>query len=184
MADPPPCRIAPKPGCVFSRPSRFRRPTLRLAEAAGAPTIDRAGRAVADIYLNACCFIYLVEGEPSWRSRVEERVRALEPATGLVTSQLSRLECRMRPVKDNDSALLERYDALFGASRVTVLDVTEAVIDRATSLRAQHGFKSPDAIRASRSDHTEPRAGRPHAKRRQSRMVLPQAPAQSSPIAW
>jgi hypothetical protein len=47
---------------------------------------------VADIYLDACCFIYLVEGQPEWRSVVEKRIRDLDPASRLVTSQLARLE--------------------------------------------------------------------------------------------
>lgn len=101
---------------------------------------------MADIYLDACCFIYLVEGQPEWRTVVEQRLRSLEPISKLITSQLARLECRTKPMRDGDRALLERYDALFAADRVEVLDVSEHVIDRATDLRARHGFKTPDAI--------------------------------------
>ena len=101
---------------------------------------------MADIYLDACCFIYRVEGQPEWRGVVEKRVRDLDPASRLVTSQLARLECRAKPMRDSDHELLGRYDSLFGASRVAVLDVSAKVIDRATELRARHGFKSPDAI--------------------------------------
>ena len=101
---------------------------------------------MADIYLDACCFIYLVEGQPAWRTVVEKRIRDLDPASRLVTSQLARLECRAKPMRDGDQELLERYDMLFGASRVAVLDVSAKVIDRATELRARYGFKSPDAI--------------------------------------
>jgi hypothetical protein len=71
---------------------------------------------VADVYLDACCFIYPVEGHPSWRSVVEGRIRQLDPTTRLVTSQLSRLECRTKPMRDSDKALLDRYDALFAAN--------------------------------------------------------------------
>jgi predicted nucleic acid-binding protein len=101
---------------------------------------------VADVYLDACCFIYLIEGEPGWQAAIEKRLRDLDPVTRLITSQISRLECRTKPTKDRDHALLERYDTLFGASRVVVLDVSESIIDRATTLRARHGLKSPDAI--------------------------------------
>jgi len=101
---------------------------------------------VADIYLDACCFIYLVEGQPEWRTVVAQRLRNLEPASKLITSQLARLECRTKPMRDGNRALLERYDALFAADRVVVVDVSEHVIDRATDLRARHGFKTPDAI--------------------------------------
>jgi len=101
---------------------------------------------VADIYLDACCFIYLVEGQPEWRTVVEQRLRSLEPLSKLITSQLARLECRTKPMRDGNRSLLERYDTLFGADRVAVLDVSEQVIDRTTDLRARHGFKTPDAI--------------------------------------
>jgi predicted nucleic acid-binding protein len=107
---------------------------------------EPAGLAVVDVYLDACCFIYLVEGHPSRRSIVEGQIRALDPTTRLLTSQLSRLECRAKPMREGDTATLDRYDALFAASRVLLLEVTAAVIDRATAIRAQHGFKTPDAI--------------------------------------
>lgn len=101
---------------------------------------------MADIYLDACCFIYLVEGQPEWRTVVEQRLRNLEPISKLITSQLARLECRTKPMRDGNRALLERYDALFAADRVVVVAVSAHVIDRATDLRARHGFKTPDAI--------------------------------------
>jgi predicted nucleic acid-binding protein len=105
-----------------------------------------AGPAVADVYLDACCFIYLVEGQPAWRSAVDARLRGLGPGARIVTSQLSRLECRTKPLRDGDHALLARYDALFAASRVAVRGLTAAVVDGATQLRAKYGFKSPDAL--------------------------------------
>ena len=27
---------------------------------------------MADVYLDACCFIYLIEGTPEWRTSVED----------------------------------------------------------------------------------------------------------------
>jgi len=113
---------------------------------ASSPRIEWAGPNVADIYLDSCCFIYLVEGEPQWRAVVEQRLRDLESTSRLVTSQLARLECRTKPTRDGNRALLERYDMLFGADRVAVLDVSAHVIDRATDLGARHGFRTPDAI--------------------------------------
>ena len=101
---------------------------------------------MASIYLDACCFIYLVEGEAEWRTVVEHRLRNLDPLSKLITSQLTRLECRTKPMREGNRALLERYEALFTADRVAVLDVSEHVIDRATDLRARYGFKTPDAI--------------------------------------
>ncbi len=51
---------------------------------------DRAaGMAAPDIYLDACCFIYLVEGTPEWRGAVESRLRLVPQTAQLITSQLS-----------------------------------------------------------------------------------------------
>ena len=102
--------------------------------------------AAPDIYLDACCFIYLVEGTPTWRAAIENRLRAIDSTARLVTSQLSRLECRTRPMRDRDEALLRRYDTLFSADRVSLVEIGEAIIDRATDLRARYGYKTPDAI--------------------------------------
>lgn len=49
-------------------------------------------------------------------------------------------------MRDRDQNLLARYDALFTASRVAVVDLTAAVVDGATTLRAKYGFKAPDAL--------------------------------------
>ncbi len=104
------------------------------------------GMAAPDVYLDACCFVYLVEGTPDWRATIENRLRRLAATAQLITSQLSRLECRTRPVRDGNDSLLKRYDDLFSATRVCLVDISPAIIDRATILRARHGYKSPDAI--------------------------------------
>jgi uncharacterized protein len=78
--------------------------------------------------------------------KLESRPTPVSPGARIVTSQLSRLECRTKPLRDGDHALLVRYDSLFGASRVAVRNLTTSVVDGATQLRAKYGFKSPDAL--------------------------------------
>ena len=99
---------------------------------------------MTEAYLDACSLIYLTEGAVGWRSAVEARLRTLPATAGLMTSRISRLECRSKPTRDRDAALLARYDAAFARTRV--VDVTAAIIERATELRARYGFRSPDAI--------------------------------------
>lgn len=62
-----------------------------------------------------------------------------------VTSELTRLECRVKPLREGDTELLADFDAFF-ADAVTVVALTREVIDRATELRSRHGVKTPDAI--------------------------------------
>lgn len=99
---------------------------------------------VTEAYLDACSLIYLTEGVAGWRSAVEARLMALPATAGLLTSRISRLECRSKPTRDRDAALLARYEAAFARTRV--VEVTAAIIERATELRARYGFRSPDAI--------------------------------------
>jgi predicted nucleic acid-binding protein len=106
------------------------------------------GTVVPSVYLDACCLIYLVEGEPAWKKAVEQTLHALGAAgsAGFITSELSRLECRTKPLRDRNEVLLSRYDELLEAERLQLLTVSRAVIDQATELRARYGLKAPDSI--------------------------------------
>lgn len=99
-------------------------------------------------YLDASAVIYLLEGAEAARSLVEEKIAQAEGDVNglLLTSQLSRLECRVKPLRLADGPLLARYDGFFSQRRVNVLDLSEQVIDLATDLRVKYGFKTPDAI--------------------------------------
>jgi predicted nucleic acid-binding protein len=99
-------------------------------------------------YLDASAIIYLVEGAAGARALVAARIAGAErdPSGRLLTSRLSRLECRVKPLRAADAALLVTYDAFFARGRLVVVDVTGPVIDRATELRVKYGFKTPDAL--------------------------------------
>jgi predicted nucleic acid-binding protein len=99
-------------------------------------------------YLDASAIIYLVEGAAVAQGLVARRVATTEqePVGRVLTSQLARLECRVKPLRASDAALLATYDAFFTRARLEVIDVSAAAIDRATELRARYGFKTPDAI--------------------------------------
>ncbi|MGE5783422.1 MAG: type II toxin-antitoxin system VapC family toxin [Myxococcales bacterium] len=106
----------------------------------------RGGTSVADLYLDACCFIYLVEGAPRWRRPLQQRIQSLPDDARVLTSQLTRLECRSKPLRDNDQTVLALYDSLFSAGRVKLIDIGAPIIDRATLLRAAYNLKTPDAL--------------------------------------
>ncbi len=103
------------------------------------------GRAV--IYADANVVIRLLEGDAATRAPLETR---LQPQRGtgrfLLTSRLTRLECRVKPLRNGDAALLALYDAFFASAEVGLLDVTEPVLEKATDLRAHLNLKTPDAI--------------------------------------
>lgn len=99
-------------------------------------------------YLDASAIIYLVEGAEVAQGLVAQRIAAAEgdPSGRVLTSQLARLECRVKPLRAKNAALLGTYDAFFTRARLAVVDVSATVIDHATELRARYGFKTPDAI--------------------------------------
>src|SRR5687768_8327073 len=99
------------------------------------------------LYIDACCIIYAIEGLPQFKDPVVKRLTQVEsrPDGLLITSRLSRLECRTKPLRDQQQNILGYYDGFFSRKPLLMAEISPAVIDRATELRAAHGFKTPDA---------------------------------------
>ena len=95
------------------------------------------------IYVDTAPLIYLVEHVPQFSDLV---VRRLSPTDTLIASDLSRLECRVKPMRDGDTTLLDEFDRFFNESLSEVVALTRDVIDHATEIRSRYGFKTPDAI--------------------------------------
>ena len=100
------------------------------------------------LYLDACCIIYLIEASSPFHAAVVRRVlqHELAPAAEIMTSRLSRMECRVKPLREGNERLLAHYDAFFRQRRLHLAALSAPVIERATALRARHGFKTPDAL--------------------------------------
>lgn len=99
------------------------------------------------IYVDANVVIRLIEGDAATRAPLESRLLPLR-GTGrfLLTSRLTRLECRVKPLRANDVAVLSLYDAFFSSAEVEVLELAPAVVEKATDLRAKLNVKTPDAL--------------------------------------
>lgn len=100
------------------------------------------------LYLDANPIIYSIEGVPPFRDAVVDRIAQAESTPGgtIITSRLSRLECRVKPLREGNSQLLARYEKFFTRRLIIVAEITPGVIEQATELRARYGFKTPDAI--------------------------------------
>lgn len=100
------------------------------------------------LYLDASAIIYGIEGVASVREAVLSRLLQVESAAGgrILTSRLSRLECRVAPLRNEQNDLLAAYELFFTRRFVTVAEITASVIERATDLRVRYGLKTPDAI--------------------------------------
>lgn len=102
------------------------------------------------IYMDTSPIISLVEGIEPFAAAIRNRLSG--PDSHQICSDLSRLECRVKPMREGDTGLLADYDEYFDMSASEVLPLTRAVVDRATALRARYGFKTPDALHFSRCD--------------------------------
>lgn len=99
------------------------------------------------VYLDSVIVIYRINGDPPFKARADRRIAALESAGNrFAVSHLTRLECRLRPIRLGDAATLARYDDFFTLPAVQVVPITQAVFDRATLIRAAFNFKLADSL--------------------------------------
>jgi predicted nucleic acid-binding protein len=99
------------------------------------------------VYLDSVILIYALDHTGSFQSRALDRLAASRSAGDrLAISDLTRLECRVRPPRLKDSVRLGEYDTFFARGDVLVMSITAAVFDRATAISAAQGFKSLDSI--------------------------------------
>jgi predicted nucleic acid-binding protein len=96
------------------------------------------------IYIDSAPLIYLVEDVAPYVSAVESRLTA--PDVVQICSELSRMECRVKPIRDGEDALLAAFDSYFANIISEVIPLSRQVIDQATELRARYRFRTPDAI--------------------------------------
>lgn len=99
------------------------------------------------IYCDSGILIYWLDQVGPFHLRARTRMLALQ-ANGdeVAISDLTRLECRVGALKRRDVAILATFDNFFTRPDVHLLPLTASAFDRATQLRADFGFKTPDAL--------------------------------------
>ena len=108
------------------------------------------GKAVI-IFLDANIIIYQVEAVPAFHEKVRSAISGIlaeHPGSRFSASRLSLLECLIKPVRERNAAIIERYRSFFTASDLAIVEIGPHVIDRAIMLRADAGLRTPDAIQA------------------------------------
>ena len=99
------------------------------------------------IYCDSVILIYYLDANDSFHQKADIRLTALRSAGGeIAVSDLSRLECRVKPLQLADAQRLAIFDGFFVLPDVRKVPLTTAVFDRATELRARFSFKTADAI--------------------------------------
>ena len=96
------------------------------------------------IYLDSAPVIYVVERHAPYDEYLDARLSILGDI--LVASELTRLECRILPVREDNRRVLRDFDDYFANRVLEMVPLTRDVIDAATLIRARYGFATPDAI--------------------------------------
>ena len=99
------------------------------------------------IYFDSVIVIYLWDHTGPFQVRAMARLTALEQAGDeIAASDLTRLECRVMPLRQGDAAKLAVFDGFFARPDMHLVPLHTAVYDRATAIRATHNFKLADSL--------------------------------------
>lgn len=97
------------------------------------------------VYLDSVIPIYLVDGIEPFRSRAEAHYRVILAAgDSTALSELTKLECRIGPLRSRSAVGLAAFELFFASQAVVPLTV--AVYERAARVRATYRFKLADSI--------------------------------------
>ncbi len=97
------------------------------------------------LFLDACAIIYLIEAQSPFHEQVLDRIQQYYQQK-IAISSLSLLECCIKPLKENNLNLLNRYENFFKASDVEIIELIVPVIRNATQLRVKYNLPTPDAL--------------------------------------
>lgn len=103
------------------------------------------------LFLDANIIIYRVEAVEPFNQLVLAALQDLvEKHTNarFAVSRLSMMECLVKPLRDHNTADIDRYRGFFASAGLQIVEVSALVIETATLLRARHGLRTPDAIQA------------------------------------
>ena len=99
------------------------------------------------LYLDANFVVYCVEGSPALKNFCLPRLREVEARSGtLVASRLTQVEVLVKPMRLRDESRTERFRGFFAGQDVSILDVSNAIVDRALDIRVTTNLKLIDAL--------------------------------------
>jgi predicted nucleic acid-binding protein len=99
------------------------------------------------VYLDTVICIYAVEGAPAFQARARARLTTLRSAGDQpAISDLTWLECRVKPIRLGDTVAQADMEAFLTASDVVRVPLPFAVYERACRIRAVHNFKLADSL--------------------------------------
>jgi uncharacterized protein len=99
------------------------------------------------VYLDTVICIYAVEGAPAFQARARARLVTIRAAGDQpAVSDLTWLECRVKPIRLGNAILLADIEAFLTASDVVRVPMPTKVYERACQVRAVHNHKLADSL--------------------------------------
>jgi predicted nucleic acid-binding protein len=99
------------------------------------------------VYCDTMILIYWLDSTGPFQVRSAAWMTAFQTGgNAIAVSDLTRLECRVGPLKRRDAVILAVFDQLFARPDVRMVPLTATVFDRAAQVRADYNFKTPDAL--------------------------------------
>jgi len=105
---------------------------------------------MAFIYADSCIFIYLLEGSAERKAVIKDIFAPKDfPSNRIAYSDLTKLECLVQPMRDENHVLCSKYEMLFDRNELCYIPITRKIFEQATILRAKFQIKTPDALHLS-----------------------------------
>ena len=100
------------------------------------------------LFLDTAPFIYFFEQHPDYFSALETMFdRLYETGAQAITSIITYIELTTHPARQGEKQLVRKYrDYLTNSENISLFPLDLTIADHAVELRAQHHFKTPDAI--------------------------------------
>ena len=99
------------------------------------------------VYLDSVICICAVEGPQPFKARARARLAAIQAAGDrLAISDLTWLECRVKPIRLGDHVGLAVMEAFLTVADIVRVSLPTAVYERACRVRASHGYRLADAL--------------------------------------
>ena len=100
------------------------------------------------IFLDTAPFIYFFQKHPDYFPAMEMLFNRLyETDAQAITSIITYIELTTHPARQGKSQLVRKYrDYLTNSENISLFPLDLNIADQAVDLRAQHHFKTPDAI--------------------------------------
>jgi uncharacterized protein len=97
------------------------------------------------LYWDSCVLIYRLQEIEPWNRRIAAALSTvIQPR--VVVSELSRLECRVKPLREADLSTLAKFDGFFASPAIGYAPLSRSVFDLATDLRARYRLQTPGAL--------------------------------------